>query len=225
MNTRQNGYNISADVFGYNEAYYIPPMEAISRIEMVRGAASLQFGPQFGGLVNYIIKDAPLNKKLEINTSQTIGSFGLFNSFTSVGGNYKKLSYYSFLQYRNINGYRANSNQWQVSGFGKINYKASEKISIGVEYSLLRNKIKMPGGLTDSLFEVKPNASTRARNWLKSPWNVVTAYANFIPSSNTLISLKTTYLFGNRSLVWRNEDGGAAAKDEIDPTTDAYVPR
>ncbi|MBI1779795.1 MAG: TonB-dependent receptor plug domain-containing protein, partial [Sphingobacteriales bacterium] len=40
MNTRQNGYNISADIYGYNEAYYIPPMEAVSRIEMVRGAAS-----------------------------------------------------------------------------------------------------------------------------------------------------------------------------------------
>ena len=41
MNTRQNGYNISADVYGYNEAYYIPPMEAVKRIEMVRGAAAL----------------------------------------------------------------------------------------------------------------------------------------------------------------------------------------
>ena len=27
MNTRQNGYNVSADVNGYNEAYYLPPME------------------------------------------------------------------------------------------------------------------------------------------------------------------------------------------------------
>ena len=48
MNTRQNGYNISADIYGYNEAYYLPPMEAVSRIELVRGAASLQFGSQFG---------------------------------------------------------------------------------------------------------------------------------------------------------------------------------
>ncbi len=54
MNTRQNGYNISADVYGYNEAYYIPPMEAVERIEMVRGAASLQFGAEFGVLVNYV---------------------------------------------------------------------------------------------------------------------------------------------------------------------------
>ena len=225
MNTRQNGYNISADVYGYNEAYYIPPMEAVSRIEMVRGAASLQFGAHFGGLVNYVTKDAPINKLFEFTTSQTMGSFGMFNTFNSIGGSYKKVSYYGFLQYRNMNGYRPNSQQWQLSGFGKFEFKATDKLAMGVEYSLLRNRIKMPGGLTDSLFYANPKASTRTRNWLQTPWNIVTAYANFTASENTVISLKTTYLFSNRSLVWRNEDGGAAAPDEIDPATNAFVPR
>jgi len=225
MNTRQNGYNISADIYGYNEAYYIPPMEAVSRIEMVRGAASLQFGSQFGGLVNYVTKDAPKNKPLEFTTSQTIGSFGMYNSFNSLGGTYKKISYYGFLQYRNMDGYRPNSQQWQLSGFGKVQYKPSEKLNVGVEYSLLRNQLKMPGGLTDSMFNANPKASTRARNWLRSPWNIVTAYVNFTPSENTTISLKTSYLFSNRSLVWRNEDGGAGALDNIDTATGAFAPR
>src|SRR6476659_4215057 len=70
MNTRQNGYNISADVYGYNEAYYIPPMEAVKRIELVRGAASLQFGAQFGGLVNYVTEDVPKDKTFQFTTSQ-----------------------------------------------------------------------------------------------------------------------------------------------------------
>ena len=225
MNTRQNGYNISADIFGYNEAYYIPPMEAVQRIEMVRGAASLQFGSQFGGLVNYVTEDAPINKPFEFTTSQTAGSFGLFNSFNAIGGNYKKISYYSFFQYRYMDGYRPNSRQRQLSGFGKVQYKASEKFNAGVEYSLLRNQLKMPGGLTDSLFNATPKISTRARNWLKSPWNILAAYANYTPTENTTISLKTTYLFGNRSLVWRNEDGGPAATDDIDPATNAFAPR
>ncbi|MDO9184442.1 MAG: TonB-dependent receptor [Bacteroidia bacterium] len=224
MNTRQNGYNISADIYGYNEAYYLPPMEAVSRIEMVRGAASLQFGSQFGGLVNYVIKDAP-NKPFEFTTSQTIGSFGMFNSFNAIGGTYKNISYYGYLQYRNMDGYRPNSQQWQLSGFGKFQYKQSEKVNVGVEYSLLRNRLQMPGGLTDSLFNADPKASTRTRNWLRSPWNIITAYANFNPSENTTITFKTTYLFSHRSLVWRNEDGGPSALDVIDPATNAFVPR
>lgn len=225
MNTRQNGYNISADIYGYNEAYYIPPMEAVQRIEMIRGAASLQFGAQFGGLVNYVTEDAPLNKTFEFKTSQATGSFGLFNSFNSIGGNHKKLSYYAFLQYRTMEGNRPNSQQWQLSGFGKVQYNASDKLNAGVEYSLLRNRLKMPGGLTDSLFNANPKISTRARNWLKSPWNIVTAYIDYKPSSNSKIGFKTTYLFSHRSLVWRNEDGGPEAPDEIDPATNAFVPR
>jgi Fe(3+) dicitrate transport protein len=225
VNTRQNGYNISADIFGYNESYYLPPMEAVNRIEIVRGAASLQFGPQFGGLVNYVIKDAPKNKPIEFNTSQTFGSYGLFNSFNSLGGTIKKVSYYGFVQYRTIKGYRPNSEQWQISGYGKINYAVNEKLNIGVEYSLLRNHIKMPGGLTDSMFNASPNSSTRARNWLKSPWNIVSAYLNYKPSQNSVISFKTSYLFSSRSLVWRNEDGGPEALDIIDTATKEYVAR
>ena len=42
FNVRQNGYDISSEVFGYPETYYTPPMEALEKIEVIRGAASLQ---------------------------------------------------------------------------------------------------------------------------------------------------------------------------------------
>lgn len=225
MNTRQNGYNISADVFGYNEAYYIPPMEAVSRIEMLRGAASLQFGSQFGGMVNYVVNEAPKNRPFELYTSQTGGSFGLFNTFNSIGETINKISYYGFTQYRTMDGWRPNSMQRQLSAFGKIQYNASDKFKVGIEYSLLRNKIKMPGGLTDSMFAVNPLASFRARNWLKSPWNIVAVNANYIISPQTTLNIKSSFLFSNRALVWRNEDGGAGALDEINPSTLEYVNR
>jgi len=225
MNVRQSGYNISADIYGYNEAYYIPPMEAVSRIEMIRGAASLQFGSQFGGVVNYVLNEAPADKKFELTSSQTGGSFGLFNAFNSVGGTMKNWSYYGFIQYRTMDGWRPNSKQWQLSGFGRIEYKPSNKITAGIEYTLLRNKVQMPGGLTDSMFKADPRSSFRARNWLKSPWNIVTGYANFDLSRRTMLTLKSSYLFSSRALVWRNEDGGAGALDEIDPATGEYVPR
>ena len=53
FNVRQNGYDISADALGYPESYYTPPTESIGKIQIVRGAASLQYGTQFGGLINF----------------------------------------------------------------------------------------------------------------------------------------------------------------------------
>ena len=65
FNIRQNGYDISADALGYPESYYTPSSEAMDRIEIIRGAASLQYGPQFGGLVNFVMKEGP--KKSHLN--------------------------------------------------------------------------------------------------------------------------------------------------------------
>ena len=57
-NVRQNGYNTNSDLFGYPEAHYVPQFNAVSQIQIVRGASALQFGSQFGGMVNYKIKEA-----------------------------------------------------------------------------------------------------------------------------------------------------------------------
>ncbi len=109
FNTRQNGYDISADALGYPESYYTPPTEAIERIEILRGAAALQFGTQFGGMINYKFAEAPKNKKLAGNFRQTAGSYGFLNSFNQLYGTNKKLSYNAFYQYKHYNGWRGKS--------------------------------------------------------------------------------------------------------------------
>ena len=82
FNIRQNGYDIAADPFGYPEAYYNPQLQSVQRIEIIRGQGSLQYGPQFGGMVNYIIRNgSEINKSLEFETDQTVGSNALFNNY------------------------------------------------------------------------------------------------------------------------------------------------
>ncbi|HXB12435.1 MAG TPA: TonB-dependent receptor [Bacteroidia bacterium] len=225
VQTRQNGYNITADLYGYNESYYIPPLEAVERIEVVRGASSLQFGPQFGGLINYIIKDGPLDKPVESNFSETGGSFGFISSVFTIGGTYKKWSYFSFIQYKAEDGWRPNSDLRQLTGFAKLEFQANSKFKIGLEYTLLRNKIHMPGGLTDAEFNQNPDQSFRARNWLESPWNILALTAEYRVSDNTMFTFKSALDISARNLVWRNEDGGPFQADSISPNTNSYVPR
>ena len=222
-NTRQNGYNISADIFGYNEAYYLPPMEAVKSITFLRGASSLAFGPQIGGMINYELKDGAA-KPFEVTSSQSIGNYGMYSSFTSVGGTYKKIQYYGFLQFRYYEGWRSNSQQRQLSGFAGVKYNPTEKLKIGIEYTGLRNTIRMPGGLTDSLFKEDAQQSLRSRNWLQSPWNIMALNITYKVNENASLSLKSSFIYSQRDLVWRNEDGGPAVKDTITPDL-AYIPR
>jgi Fe(3+) dicitrate transport protein len=224
-NTRQNGYNITADLYGYPESYYLPPLEAVQRIEVTRGASSLQFGPQFGGVINYIIKRGPTNKPFEFTTQQTAGSFGFFSSFNAAGGQIGKFNYYTFVQAQTIQGWRPNSDVQKLTGFARVEYQASEKIKIGLEYTMLRNRIHMAGGLSDSLLQYGMDKSYRARNWLKSPWNILTATLKWKFTPSTTLCIKSSYNNSARDLVWRNEDGGPNASDAIDPLTNQYVNR
>ncbi|MCU7548307.1 TonB-dependent receptor [Chitinophagaceae bacterium LB-8] len=223
LNVRQNGYNIAADVYGYNETYYLPPMEAVERVEMIKGASSLQFGSQLGGMVNYVIRQGSKDKPFSFSTMQTVGSAGLYNGYLSAGGSIGKLNYFSFINYRGLQGWRANSNQQQLTGFGKVKYQLKENLSFSLEYSLLRNKIKMPGGLTDTQFNENSRTSVRSRNWVKSPWNIVSANMDYMISKNTRLNVVTSFLSGERSLVWVNQLPDKA--DEKDPLTGVYTNR
>ncbi|MHA4811456.1 TonB-dependent receptor domain-containing protein [Flavitalea flava] len=225
MNTRQNGYNITADIYGYAETYYQPPLEAVQRIEVTRGESSLQFGPQFGGVINYIIRDGNKTKPFEYCMQQTGGSNGLVNSFHSVGGQIGKWNYYVFAQYQSSQGWRPNSDYRQISAFGKLSYQANAKLKLSLEYTLFRNRIHMPGGFTDEQFAKNSDTSFRARNWLENPWNIVAAKMEYAFSPKTSLTVTSSYLFSARNLVWKNEDGGPGTPDSISPVTLQYVNR
>ena len=224
-NTRQNGYNIAGDIYGYPESYYLTPLEATERIEVIRGASSLQFGPQFGGVVNYIVKKAPEDKPFEFNTEETGGSYGLMNTFNSVGGTWKKWNYYAFVKAEYQQGYRQNSQMEQAAGFARVEYKANDNFKVGLEYSLLRNLLHLPGGLDDAQFNQNPDQSFRSRNWLVTPWNIVALTSEYKVSEKTMFTFKSALNVSSRSIVWRNEDGGPETMDTISTATNSYIPR
>ena len=170
FNTRQNGYDISADVLGYPESYYSPASEGVKEIQVIRGAASLQYGTQFGGLVNFKMKEPVKDKALEVITRNTLGSFGLYTNFTSLGGTSNKWSYYSFFNYKKGDGFRPNSQFESKNAYGFLGYRFSEQTSLSGEVTYLRYLAKQGGGLTDAMFEQDPFQSNRSRNWFQVDW-------------------------------------------------------
>lgn len=172
FNVRQNGYDISADALGYPESYYTPPIEAVGKIQIVRGAASLQYGTQFGGLINFVMRKPVQDKKIELTARQTLGSFGFYNAFTSVSGTVGKLSYYTFFQYKKADGWRANSNFKNYTFYTDLDYKLSEKTSIGLDFTHMNYLSQQPGGLSDAMFKENPRQTNRERNWFQVGWNL-----------------------------------------------------
>jgi Fe(3+) dicitrate transport protein len=223
FNVRQNGYDISSEVFGYPEAYYAPPTEALDRIEIVRGAGALQYGPQFGGLLNYITKKHLGNKPLSIESFQTIGSYGLINSFNAFGGKVKKFSYYAYLHHRSAEGWRKNSNYRTQTGSISLTYDISKKWQITGEYTRMNNKSQQSGGLSDAEFQIDARQSHRERNWFSTPWNSGALQVNFTPNENTRFNLRLFGVVAERNSVGFTRPVTIA--DTINTTIGSYNPR
>ncbi len=201
FNTRQNGYDISADVLGYPESYYTPPAEALEEIQVVRGAASLQYGTQFGGLVNFKFKQPNSSKKIEWTSRQTLGSYNLKTSFNSLSGTVGKFSYYTYFNYKEGNSFRPNSDYNSRNYFAHVDYQFSDKTKVTVETTFLNYLAKQPGGLTDAQFIEDPTFSNRERNWFDVDWKLFSVRLDHKFSSKTDFSLNVFGLDASRSAL------------------------
>lgn len=201
FNVRQNGYDISADALGYPESYYTPPLEAISKIQIVRGAASLQYGTQFGGLVNFILKEPVKDKKLSISMRQTIGSFGFYNTFTSLSGTNGKFSYYVFGQYKRMDGWRPNSSLNSSTLYANFNYQLGKNSQLRLDYTRTKYLAQQPGGLSDAMFDSDPRQSNRERNWFDVSWNLFAIHFHHAFNKNSEFNIRTFGLLAHRYSV------------------------
>lgn len=201
FNVRQNGYDISADALGYPESYYTPALEGVDRIEVVRGAASLQYGTQFGGLLNFQMKKGNTDQKAAVTLRNTAGSFGFFNTFSSVGGQVGKLNHYSFFQYKRGDGWRPNSGFESKMAYTSLSYEANEKLTLTGQYTYLNYLAQQPGGLTDTQFEQDPRQSNRERNWFQVNWNLFSLLADYQLSSKLRLNLRNFALIGGRDAL------------------------
>ncbi len=196
FNTRQNGYDMAADALGYPESYYSPPMQALQRIEVVRGAASLQFGPQFGGMVNFVFRDPDPGHKLLWEGQATAGAFGFLGSYQRLSGTSGKWSYQALHQLRTGAGWRPNSEFDSHTAFGQLRYQPRPGRSLRLEYTLMRYLARQPGGLTDAQFAQNPRQSIRERNWFRVRWNLLAAQWDEELSERSRLQLR---VFGNAS--------------------------
>lgn len=200
FNTRQNGYDISADALGYPESYYTPPSEAIHKIEIVRGAASLQYGTQFGGLLNFVLKKGA-DKPVEVIARHSVGSYKLQNTFASVGGTKGKWNYYSFYQKKHRTGWRPNSNTEAQTAFMSFQYQANPKFKFGLEYTHMDYLAHQPGGLDDASFILNPDTSFRSRNWFQVDWNIAALTLDYKFDCRTLLNSRTFGLWASRDAL------------------------
>jgi len=201
MNMRQNGYNTNSDIFGYPEDHYTVPLQGVEEIQLVRGSAALQFGPQFGGMMNYKMKEGDTTKVFGAELEQTAGNNNFFNSFNAVGGAKGKFNYYAFYDNRHGDGWRDNAKFNYHAYYIHLGYQLSNKMGIKAEFSRMDYVQQIAGGLTDQQFEAGAKQSMRSRNYFQPVINIPALIFSYNISANTHLEVTTNALFGQRNSV------------------------
>lgn len=223
FNIRADGIITNSDMYAYPASHFSLPMEAIQTIQLVRGTGSLQYGAQFGGMLNYISKQPDTTRAFSFETINSVGSFGLVSSYNGISGKIGKLQYYGYFSRRHSDGYRNNSeSDYNGEAVGLI-YEASKNFTLKADFKHSKYVYHIPGPLTDSMFYANPRQASRSRNYFNPSIYVPSVSADFRFSSRTRAFVVASAVLGARNSVLFDKTVNII--DAIDPATLQYANR
>lgn len=223
FNLRKDGIITNSDMYGYPASHYSMPMESIEKIELIRGTGSLQYGAQFGGMLNYVTKHADTSRTFGFESINSVGSFGLLSSYNAIGGKVGKLTYYAYYSKRHSDGYRQNSQSDAEAQSVRLGYQFNRNVALTADFSRSKYLYHIPGPLTDSMFYANPRQATRSRNYFSPDIYIPSLTLDWRLGVRTQLQTKVSAVLGSRNSVLF--DKMATVVDKIDATTLNYAAR
>lgn len=219
FNIRKDGILTNSDMYGYPASHYSMPLESIARIELVRGTGSLQYGAQFGGMLNYVTKEGDTTRSVGFESINTMGSYNLLSTYNAVGGKSGNLRYYTYYYKKTRNGYRDYEHTESEAQAAVVTYQIN-RFSIRAEWARSKYLYRIPGPLTDSQFYANPKQATRSRNYFSPDIHIPSVTLNWQLAYQTKLQLLTSAVLGKRNSV--QFDKPTYVKDTINTSTLQY---
>jgi Fe(3+) dicitrate transport protein len=147
MQVLKDGVSIKNEQFGFPETHYTPILDAVERIEFIRAGAALQFGPQPGGALNFVMKMPRRDTTFHFETKNAFGTDELFTSYTAIDGTIGQFGYYAYYDHRQRDGFRANSDYDLNNGSAKLVYDVDSTSRFVLTLDGYEEEHGEPGGL------------------------------------------------------------------------------
>ena len=138
-------------LFGDPAMYYMVPIERVDHIEVIKGGASVLYSPNTqGGLINFVTKNIPSTPTF--STTNTFGSFNMFQSSTTYGGRFGNLGAQMGYVRRQSDGFREHGAS-QLDDFTfrlEMNPDIRTRVVANVDW--YNETSQTPGGITPAQF-------------------------------------------------------------------------
>lgn len=179
------------------------PMQAVDKIEVVRGPNSVLYGDHaVGGVINIITRDG--SKIPETILQASAGSYEAYDQSAVTSGNLDGLGYVATAGHQSGGGYRDRSRYDTSSSSLRLSGNINEQLSAYTEFSTVKEQHQLPGDL--SLAEIKQDRrqSTDPNNAAREKYFNIQSGIEALPTDELIFNL----------------DGGLSRKDlEVDNAT------
>jgi Fe(3+) dicitrate transport protein len=201
FNIRRGGVITNSDLYGYPASHFSMPLESIEKIELIRGTSSIQYGSQFGGMLNYVPKKWGSDKHFSFENSSTLGSYNMVSSYNAIAGNRKKWHYYLSIYKKSRDGYRKIEHTSSHYESILVQYDFTHKINLSAQWARSEYIYRMPGPLTESKYQADPSQSSRSRNYFNPDIHVPSLKLNWEIDNYTKLDFTSSAVLGNRNSV------------------------
>ncbi len=178
------------------------PLEAIERIEIIRGAGSVLYGDNaVGGVVNIITKQG--EGEFSGYVGGTHGNYDARSTDMEVSGEKNNVSYYFFSKYNDQRGYRKNSDLLAKDFSSRLGYDFTDTIKTDLSVGYHKDVQELPGGLSG------PNLTTLGRRGSASNNDTSSSTDRYVkltldvepwPEDETLGEIVVDFYYRNRDV-------------------------
>ena len=155
----EDGIPLGFAPYGDNSYYYHPPIDRFARIEVLKGASQIRFGPQtIGGVINYITPDPPADFSGKATLAG--GTRGYLEGDVTLGGPLLGGKGLIHVNHTQSDGSRANQKLRLTDLYTKQRWELSDTATLTVRGSLFHENSDLTySGLTRAEFDADPRGN------------------------------------------------------------------
>ncbi|AOL93064.1 TonB-dependent receptor family protein [Porphyrobacter sp. LM 6] len=204
--TLQDAVPAVPDMYSYPAGYFIPPLELVDRVEFIRGASGLLYGPQPGGAINYVMRGPRREEGAEGQARLTLGSWDARSGLANVAVSDGQFAADGFIQYSEGDGpRRVNSDHEQTSARLRGHYIGdAATLTLALDY--YQGRFGEPGGLSAARLAADRRDGSTARDRLRIERFAPTLALDWQVDDQTQVTARAFYSRFERE-SWRQAGG------------------
>jgi len=204
--TLQDAIPAVPDMYSYPAAYFIPPLEVVERVEFIRGASGLLYGPQPGGALNYVMRGPLREAGVEGQARITLGSWDARQGLASLALSDGTFAADGFIQYAEGDGpRRVNSDHEQTTARLRGHYMG-ETVTATLALDYYQGRFGEPGGLTRPRLQADRRDGSTARDRVRLERFAPSLAVEWQAGEDTLVTARAFYSRFERE-SWRQAGG------------------